>query len=152
MITEAEIRRLAARWRTDPMIINLDYTLSWFLAALAKMLEAKSALRFKGGTCLRKCYFPGYRFSEDLDFTATRLLTAEDLNQWVLQSVTEIAPMLPGKFQIREVDLSALNASILEKRRHEYEQDWKRRLNYLIPDSDAVTFEEAWQTTIQVIR
>ncbi|CAN5145726.1 hypothetical protein BH20BAC1_BH20BAC1_03460 [soil metagenome] len=24
---------------------------------------------FKGGTCLRKCYFPDYRFSEDLDFT-----------------------------------------------------------------------------------
>jgi len=23
---------------------------------------------FKGGTCLKKCYFPDYRFSEDLDF------------------------------------------------------------------------------------
>lgn len=23
---------------------------------------------FKGGTCLRKCYFETYRFSEDLDF------------------------------------------------------------------------------------
>jgi predicted nucleotidyltransferase component of viral defense system len=28
-------------------------------------------LIFKGGTCLRKCYFPNYRFSEDLDFTST---------------------------------------------------------------------------------
>jgi len=25
---------------------------------------------FKGGTCLRKAYFPGYRFSEDLDYTS----------------------------------------------------------------------------------
>ena len=24
---------------------------------------------FKGGTCLKKCYFDTYRFSEDLDFT-----------------------------------------------------------------------------------
>ena len=24
---------------------------------------------FKGGTCLRKCYYETYRFSEDLDFT-----------------------------------------------------------------------------------
>ena len=24
---------------------------------------------FKGGTCLKKCYFETYRFSEDLDFT-----------------------------------------------------------------------------------
>jgi predicted nucleotidyltransferase component of viral defense system len=26
----------------------------------------------KGGTCLRKCYYETYRFSEDLDFTVTR--------------------------------------------------------------------------------
>src|SRR5262249_59821995 len=26
---------------------------------------------FKGGTCLKKCYFETYRFSEDLDFTVT---------------------------------------------------------------------------------
>jgi predicted nucleotidyltransferase component of viral defense system len=24
---------------------------------------------FKGGTCLKKCFFETYRFSEDLDFT-----------------------------------------------------------------------------------
>lgn len=26
---------------------------------------------FKGGTCLKRCYFETYRFSEDLDFTLT---------------------------------------------------------------------------------
>ena len=26
---------------------------------------------FKGGTCLKKCFFETYRFSEDLDFTLT---------------------------------------------------------------------------------
>jgi hypothetical protein len=34
---------------------------------------------------LRKCYFPGYRFSEDLDFTATRHIDFEDLSSWVNQ-------------------------------------------------------------------
>lgn len=29
----------------------------------------RSRLLFKGGTALKKCYFPEYRFSEDLDFT-----------------------------------------------------------------------------------
>ena len=33
--------------------------------------ECRKSLIFKGGTCLRKCYFPDYRFSEDLDFTST---------------------------------------------------------------------------------
>lgn len=31
----------------------------------------KKVLIFKGGTCLKKCYLPDYRFSEDLDFTVT---------------------------------------------------------------------------------
>lgn len=26
---------------------------------------------FKGGTCLKKCFFETYRFSEDLDYTLT---------------------------------------------------------------------------------
>lgn len=26
-------------------------------------------MNFKGGTCLKKCFFDNYRFSEDLDFT-----------------------------------------------------------------------------------
>ena len=42
-------------------------------------------MRFTGGTCLRKCYFPGYRFSEDLDFTATRSIASEELSDWVTQ-------------------------------------------------------------------
>lgn len=34
---------------------------------------------FKGGTCLRKVYFPGYRFSEDLDFTSREALSCDTL-------------------------------------------------------------------------
>ncbi len=30
----------------------------------------KRRLDFKGGTCLKKCFYPEYRFSEDLDFTS----------------------------------------------------------------------------------
>ncbi len=32
--------------------------------------ELRQKLIFKGGTCLKKCYIPEYRFSEDLDFTS----------------------------------------------------------------------------------
>lgn len=85
MISEAEIRRLAARWQVDPMIPDLDYALGWFLAGFSTIPFAIAALRFKGGTCLRKCYFEGYRFSEDLDFTATRHTDSEELVRWVNQ-------------------------------------------------------------------
>ena len=69
MISEAELRRTAARGGVDLMVLDLDYALGWFLAGLVSQTDAATRLIFKGGTCLRKCYFADYRFSEDLDFT-----------------------------------------------------------------------------------
>ncbi|MGH7882386.1 MAG: nucleotidyl transferase AbiEii/AbiGii toxin family protein [Candidatus Dormibacteraceae bacterium] len=42
--------------------------MSYILAAIYSG-QLGVILAFKGGTALRKCYFRGYRFSEDLDFT-----------------------------------------------------------------------------------
>jgi predicted nucleotidyltransferase component of viral defense system len=54
-----------------PQIIEKDYTLGWLLASIAAHPEIGQSWVFKGGTCLKKCYFETYRFSEDLDFTLT---------------------------------------------------------------------------------
>ena len=86
MISEAELRRLAARWGVDSMVVDLDYSLGWFIAALYGANEGAERLYFKGGTCLRKCYFGDYRFSEDLDFTATRYFDPERLLDWITQA------------------------------------------------------------------
>jgi predicted nucleotidyltransferase component of viral defense system len=51
-------------------LVELDYALSYVLAALYDNEDLKSAWVFKGGTALHKAYFPDYRFSVDLDFTA----------------------------------------------------------------------------------
>jgi predicted nucleotidyltransferase component of viral defense system len=83
MIAEAEIRRCAARWGVDPMVADLDYSLGWFLAAITVAGSPAGLWLFKGGTCLRKCYFENYRFSEDLDFTATAFISSEALLDWV---------------------------------------------------------------------
>jgi predicted nucleotidyltransferase component of viral defense system len=39
---------------------------------------------FKGGTCLKKCFFETYRFSEDLDFT---LRDEAQLDESVLKGI-----------------------------------------------------------------
>ncbi len=83
MIGEAELRRQAARWGIDPMVADLDYSLGWFIAALYGANKDMESVLFKGGACLRKCYFGDYRFSEDLDFTATAYFDAERLLQGV---------------------------------------------------------------------
>ena len=41
----------------------------WLLAGLFSDSAIRDSWIFKGGTSLKKCWFPEYRFSEDLDFT-----------------------------------------------------------------------------------
>jgi len=45
--------------------------LGWVLAGIYAQPVFRNTWIFKGGTCLKKCYFETYRFSEDLDFTLT---------------------------------------------------------------------------------
>lgn len=86
MIRDAEIRRLAGAAGVEPRIVELDYALGWALGGIARNEYLSGRLAFKGGTCLRKCYFPDYRFSEDLDFTAIEWFSWEDLKEAVTQA------------------------------------------------------------------
>jgi predicted nucleotidyltransferase component of viral defense system len=54
-----------------PQVIEKDYVLGWILSGINRHAAIKDNWVFKGGTCLKKCFFETYRFSEDLDFTIT---------------------------------------------------------------------------------
>jgi predicted nucleotidyltransferase component of viral defense system len=62
---------LAGETGLRPNVVEKDYVLGWLLAAINANEALTSSWVFKGGTCLKKCYFETYRFSEDLDFTLT---------------------------------------------------------------------------------
>lgn len=68
MITSREIANAANEWQLRHDVVEKDYVLGWLLAGIANNSNTKR-WAFKGGTCLRKCWFETYRFSEDLDFT-----------------------------------------------------------------------------------
>jgi len=68
MIKQKEIIDKAKQWGVPSDTADKDYVLGHFLSGFFQHFS--SGIVFKGGTCLRKCYFPEYRFSEDLDFTA----------------------------------------------------------------------------------
>jgi len=57
-------------------LVEKDYVLSVVLLSISKLPEA-DGLVFKGGTALRKVYFPDYRLSADLDFTVVSSIKAE---------------------------------------------------------------------------
>jgi predicted nucleotidyltransferase component of viral defense system len=69
VIPAREILELRAEWLLDAGVIEKDYVLGWLLAGIANDPDLAGTWVFKGGTCLRKCYFETYRLSEDLDFT-----------------------------------------------------------------------------------
>ncbi|MBP6978152.1 MAG: nucleotidyl transferase AbiEii/AbiGii toxin family protein [Bacteroidales bacterium] len=60
---------MAARAGVRDTQIEKDYVISWICYGIANNPFLRENLIFKGGTVLRKVYFPNYRFSEDLDFT-----------------------------------------------------------------------------------
>ena len=64
-------------------VVEKDYVLGWVLAGIFNHSVIGSSFVFKGGTCLKKCFFETYRFSEDLDFT---LSESNHLNQEFLVS------------------------------------------------------------------
>ena len=70
MILRKEIEQTAEKKNVARDTIDKDWVLGHFLAAIYSEPTLKKVLIFKGGTCLKKCWFPDYRFSEDLDFTS----------------------------------------------------------------------------------
>jgi predicted nucleotidyltransferase component of viral defense system len=69
VIDRREILDTAARVSLNPHVVEKDFVLGWVLAGIYAHEELAETWLFKGGTCLKKCFFETYRFSEDLDFT-----------------------------------------------------------------------------------
>lgn len=69
MIEKREILDVATRMSLTPHVVEKDYVLGWMLAGIGAHPVLRESWLFKGGTCLKKCFFETYRFSEDLDFT-----------------------------------------------------------------------------------
>ena len=97
MIGKQDILDRVQEWQLTAAVIEKDYVLGWVLAAIAQHSETSANWIFKGGTCLKKCYFETYRFSEDLDFTLLpeSAYNADSLKK-ILDEVVEIAGELSG--------------------------------------------------------
>lgn len=74
-------------------VVEKDYALSYLLAGIFQVDTLRESLIFKGGTCLRKAYFAGYRFSEDLDFTSRSPIACDALLS-ALQEAGRVATQL----------------------------------------------------------
>jgi len=86
MIKPGEIQQKAREVGVRDQQIEKDYILSWILKGVSQHDQLSKIMTFKGGTVLKKIYFPDYRFSEDLDFT---LLDNEITNEQIFEFFKE---------------------------------------------------------------
>ncbi|HEC13315.1 MAG TPA: WYL domain-containing protein [Acidiferrobacteraceae bacterium] len=109
MIDRPEIMELAREFGLAPNVVEKDYVLGWLLAGISNHSELGNAWVFKGGTCLKKCYFETYRFSEDLDFTLPDATTLDeirlrqifnDISEWVYDQAGIECPHDTFRFEV----------------------------------------------------
>jgi predicted nucleotidyltransferase component of viral defense system len=81
MLSRAELQRLANRDKIALGTLEKDYVLTELLKGLSRLPALRESFVFKGGTALRKIYFPRWRYSEDLDFTVKFDIPEEELRQ-----------------------------------------------------------------------
>ncbi len=97
MINIDEIREVAARVSLANTVVEKDYALGWLLWGIHQHPKTKDTWVFKGGTCLKKCYFETYRFSEDLDFSFCGQIppTAEELKK-IFEEIADLVQEASG--------------------------------------------------------
>jgi predicted nucleotidyltransferase component of viral defense system len=113
VITTAELHRVAEKEELRFDQAEKDYVILWLLSGLSRSGTKEHGWIFKGGTCLRHCYYEGYRFSEDIDFSCraggdnleASLRLLDIVAAWVLNKsgvrLTIREPLtVPGDFQI----------------------------------------------------
>ena len=92
VIAKREILDHAAATGLNAHVVEKDYVLGWLLWGVANHQATAEKWLFKGGTCLKKCFFETYRFSEDLDFTLTDSAHLEE--SFLRQFFAEVAAVV----------------------------------------------------------
>lgn len=109
MINRREILEFAREFGLSANTVEKDYVLGWLLAGIFNHQDLAENWVFKGGTCLKKCFFETYRFSEDLDFTLLKsdhlseqflLKTFTDVSDWVYSETGIELPVSGFRFEI----------------------------------------------------
>ncbi|MDQ2993676.1 MAG: nucleotidyl transferase AbiEii/AbiGii toxin family protein [Pseudomonadota bacterium] len=110
MIPQSHISKLSNRLlkenggrRIPEYVLERDYCIAWFLVGLSRV-PLRNKIVFKGGTALRRCHFPEYRFSEDLDFTLLHAMPFDMIKAELESLYAEVKSASNITFQFSRLD------------------------------------------------
>ncbi|MBM3126543.1 MAG: nucleotidyl transferase AbiEii/AbiGii toxin family protein [Chloroflexi bacterium] len=97
------LNSLAREQGVDLAIVQQDYAISYLLVAIAQTAGLGEKIVLKGGTALKKLYYPNYRFSEDLDYSTLKLGALPKRDELLQTAVTRMAGLLQerGPFDVQ---------------------------------------------------
>ncbi len=119
MIDKSEIMAFSKQFGLRANVIEKDYVLSWVLAGIFNHGEIGADWIFKGGTCLKKCYYETHRFSEDLDFTLMKpehldqeflVNCFKDISEWIYDATGVEIPKELIRFDVYQNNRGGLSA------------------------------------------
>jgi predicted nucleotidyltransferase component of viral defense system len=88
---ENDLRRRAKKNGFNVATLEKDYVLTWLLSGIYwEDSKLRDILVFKGGTAIRKIYYPEWRLSEDMDFTIMQEVDPSELKQGFEQVFSSI--------------------------------------------------------------
>lgn len=79
MISTDELREQAHAYELNDADVQRDYVFGWIISGIFQATQLGTTAVLKGGNALRKGYFPGTRFSDDLDFSTAHGLDGGNL-------------------------------------------------------------------------
>lgn len=97
MIDFFQAHRLSLKYSVSPEIIEKDYFIELILFYFSQDTFLRDNIVFRGGTALKKMYFPEYRFSEDLDFVISNKDEVSIYRDKVFQILQKISSEYPLK-------------------------------------------------------
>jgi len=103
MIDYLLVQRLSLKNNVSPEIIEKDYFIELVLFYFSKSSSLCENFVFRGGTALKKVYFPEYRFSEDLDFVIDNKKEMNVYQDIIIQILQKISTDYPIKIDKRSI-------------------------------------------------
>lgn len=140
MIDQSEVLEAANETGLNPYVIEKDYLIGWVLAGIYDHPDIRDAWVFKGGTCLKKCFFETYRFSEDLDFTLRDHVINLYRRPEAQAARDDIRAVLAVKCAFKEISVPKLRDLI--PFRDDVAATWVQMLDHQLPQ--LLSFETFW--------
>jgi predicted nucleotidyltransferase component of viral defense system len=116
-MTQKEIEHIALQKDILKAIIDKDWVLGHLLNAFYSFEDIKNCFVFKGGTCLKKCYFGDYRFSEDLDFTLLDKVKYADIKE-----------LLFRKAELKDIEIVNIEQFVNQQKQQKNRRAWESKL------------------------